>query len=528
MTIAAPITLASTMADRVGLLWPELLLLAAAMVVALMGLSKDRTIRGAVGPVSILAVLASGLLALFTGGADAAAAAGVPFPALAQWLKPMVALIAAGLMAVQGGFVDQALEAAIGRNAAAFNPLRAIRGEFHAFALFSIAGVMLLTTATDLIWIFLALELVSLPTYVMVAIGRGDRPGLEAAVKYFFLGAMATAIMLMGFALLYGATGSLQLDLIQNAFGAQAATGGIALLGVGGLMLASVGLFFKITAVPMHFYAPDVYEGAPLPVTAFLSFIPKVAGFVGLILVLGTAGLTAGELPRPIIALLWMAAILTMSLGNMGALLQRSMKRTMAYSSIAHSGYMLVALAAGTTDALDALLFYLFAYGVTTVATFGGLAVIQRAGGDADRFEDLAGLRRTHPWATAMIVLGALSFTGIPPLLGFFGKFWILTSAFEAGQIALCVFLVVNSLVSARYYLRFMATPVVAEPDSNATPTERNPSLAPVLASVAFGLALLVLPCFTGSIFGWVQRATDPAMGAAASAPAAAQSADSR
>lgn len=499
---------ATMMGARIGLLWPELILLAAAVVVAILGLSRSRTLRGSCGAVSIGALLIAGLAALTTGSTTTATELGVSYPAFAPWFKALVAVVGAGLVAVQGGFVDRPLEQAIDRNAESFNPLRAVRGEFAALTLFSVCGVMLLATATDLIWLFLALELVSLPTYVMVAIGRGDRAGLEAAVKYFFLGALATGVMLMGFALMYGAAGSLDLTLIRNAFGAQSMTTGLPLLAVAGLTMTLVGLCFKITAVPMHFYAPDVYEGAPLPVTAFLAFMPKAAGFVAMVLVLRTAGLGTPEgLPAPIHAILWMMAIITMCLGNIGALLQPSIKRTLAYSSIAHSGYMLVALVTGTADAVEALFFYLLAYAVTTVATFGGLSVIQRGGQDADRFEDLAGMRRAHPWATATIVMGALSFTGIPPLLGFVGKVWILTAAFEGGQVALAGFLVVNSLVSARYYLRFLSTPVVAEAESGAAPTTTNASLAPAMASVVFGAALLIVPFAAKPFVHWVEEA---------------------
>ncbi|MDA1008702.1 MAG: NADH-quinone oxidoreductase subunit N [Planctomycetota bacterium] len=496
------------MSSRLALLAPEMFLFGAAVVLSILGLSRSRSRRALVGPLAILSLVIAGVLSIVTFDLQKAESAGLLLPSLAMWLRPMVAFIAAGLMAISGDFVDQSLEASIAKSAAAFSPLRAVRGEFCAFALFSVTGVMLLATATDLIWLFLALELVSLPTYVMVAIARGDRPGLEAAVKYFFLGAMATGFLLYGFALLYGATGTMQLDDLRDIALAQLATGESSLLLVTGIVLSIVGLCFKITAVPMHFYAPDVYEGAPLPVTAFLSFIPKVAGFTALILLLSCIGLGTTGLPRSVVAVLWMMSLLTMTLGNIGALLQHSMKRTMAYSSIAHSGYMLVALVAGSHDAIDALLFYLFAYGVTTTATFGGLACIQRAGLDADRFEDLAGLRRTHPWATAMIALGALSFTGIPPLLGFFGKFWILVSAFEAGQVVLVGAVVLNSVVSAWYYLRFAATPIITEPAGRSSDVGQNTSRWPVAASIVFGCALVVLPVFVGPLMKSVQEST--------------------
>ncbi len=505
------------MSERLVLLLPEIIMLAGAIVVSVLGLSRGSVLRGAV-PLATMATLAAALIAtVLVHDPERAAAAGLPLPMLGLYGRALVASIGLLLVAVTIGSVDRRLEEAFAKGLAPFDPIRVLGGEFHAFLLFSLAGAMLVTVASDLIWLFLAIELSSLPTYIMVATSRGSRRAQEAAVKYFFLGAMSTAIMLYGFAMLYGAAGSLELLQIQAAFLGGAGETPIAVLGV---LMVVIGLCFKITAVPMHFYAPDVYEGASVPVTAFLSFVPKATGMFVLMSILAAVGWSADldspSLPPNIEAVLWMIAALTMTLGNLGALLQRSVKRMMAYSSIAHSGYMLVGIVAGPAfGGYDAVLLYLLVYGVTNVAVFGAIASIERRGQEIDSFDDLAGLRIRHPWAAAMLALGAGSLIGMPPLLGFWGKLDLFVAGLGAGQTELVVLMAVNSAVSAWYYLRLAGPPTIAPAGPQADSIERVPSRWPLVTAVAAGFGLFLLPLVLDPISKAASVAGPPPIAAA-------------
>ena len=233
------------------------------------------------------------------------------------------------------------------------------------------------------------------------------------------------------------------------------------LFGQLGMVLAIVGLCFKITAVPMHFYAPDVYQGAPTPVTGFISFIPKVTGFAAIIMLCAALGWSGHSviddagvkvpiegLPRAVHATLWVIAVLTMILGNVGALLQTSVKRLIAYSSIAHSGYMLVGVVAGTAGGIEAVLFYLATYGVANVAMFGALAGLERQGREIDALEDLGGMWKNHPGLATIMAIAAFSMVGLPPLFGFWGKLDIVIAGITAGEVPLVVVLMATSAVS--------------------------------------------------------------------------------
>jgi NADH-quinone oxidoreductase subunit N len=360
---------------------------------------------------------------------------------------------------------------------------------------------MLVCNANDLIWLFLALELTSLPTYIMVAISRPSRRAQEAAVKYFFLGAMASAVFLYGFALLYGSTGTMVLTEMRTAFAQQADGGGINTIGMIGMILAILGVGYKIAAVPMHFYAADVYEGAAAPVTAFLAFVPKTAGVIAMILLLSTVGWegTALEpgLPRPILTTLWMLAVLTMTLGNVGAILQKSVKRVLAYSSIAHSGYMLIGVIAGagsSASGINAVLFYLLAYGIMNTAAFAVLASLERRGQEIESMDDLAGLRLRHPMMAAVLAIASGSLLGVPPLLGFWGKFFLFVAGIKAGQIVLVVIACLNSAISAWYYLRLIALPIMAKPSAQAETIVPGPQPWPRVAAIVAAMLVVLLP----------------------------------
>jgi len=341
--------------------------------------------------------------------------------------------------------------------------LQATRGEFYALALFSASGMCLLAQATDLIVIFIALEVMSLAVYALCAyLRRGKRPA-EAAFKYFILGSFASAIFLYGAALAFGATGSTRIADVAAALRAGGPSGAGTLLFASVALLAS-GFGFKVAAVPFHMWVPDVYDGAPAPVTGFMAAGVKAAGFATLVRILVSGfGDPAAALGshgwRELV--IWLA-ILTMLTGNLLAVPQRSVKRMLAYSSIAHAGYLLVAVASmGTAapraDAAEGLLFYLAAYGATVIGAFGVVAVIERKLALSGRGDDLsswAGLSEKHPALAAAMSLFMISLAGVPPTAGFMAKVVVFRSAIEANLAPLAIFGVLTSAAGLYYYLR--------------------------------------------------------------------------
>lgn len=349
-------------------------------------------------------------------------------------------------------------------------------GEFYSLVLFSTSGMMLLVAAGNLIVVFLALELMSLSLYVLAGLFKRRPEASEASMKYFLLGVFASAFLLYGIALLYGAAGTANVDRIAAAVAANPRDP----LFVAGLGLLLVGFGFKIASVPFHMWAPDVYQGAPTSVTALIATGSKAAAF-GVLIRLVVTGLRAVEPDRTV--LLWVLAVVTMSVGNVAAIAQSNLKRMLAYSSVAHVGYMLVGLVAGTTEGLAAVLFYLLAYTFTTVGAFGVITLCERAGEEAVRVRDYAGLGRRHPVLALTLALFLLSLIGIPPLAGFVGKFYLFAAAVQAGYLWLAVIAVLNSAVAAYYYLRVVVTMYMEEPEGAG---------AAAMPSFAGGLALAI------------------------------------
>jgi NADH-quinone oxidoreductase subunit N len=493
---------APSILDKLPQIWPEIALLLAACVVMVMGLSRSLAVRRQTALIAGLGLAGAGILAWFSPAATG------PLPALLPYAKITIAGIGLLLLLLIAGTVDRTEEQQIAAGSIRFNPLRTNRAEFYAFFLFSLTGAMLCASADDLIWLFLALELTSLPTYIMVTISQTGRAGSrsqEAGVKYFFLGALGAAVFLYGFALLYGATGTTMLPEMARVFDESISP--IAMLG---MLLALIGVGFKIAAVPMHLYTPDVYEGAAAPISAFLAFVPKTAGFLAIVLLTSTIGWRYGaghSLPEAVRLTLWVMAFLTMTWGNVLAILQTNVKRILAYSSIAHSGYMLAGVIAGpgdggsiTTNGLAAVLFYLLAYGVMNLGAFAVLACLERPGPDGEAREietidDLRGLCATHPALGWSMVLCAASLLGLPPLLGFWGKVPLFTAAITAGEIPLVVVLGVNSAIAAFYYLRLVAYPLLEKPDGATAPARSTPFATRTIAAIlsAAGVVLLAI-----------------------------------
>jgi NADH-quinone oxidoreductase subunit N len=412
-------------------------------------------------------------------------------------------------------------------------------GEFFGLMLLSISGIFLVASSNDLILLFLGIELASIPTYIMVSISRPIPAAQEAGVKYFFLGAMAAAVMLFGFSYLYGTTGTINLNEIGNAFHGAVVSGtdGSPRLmpwAVLAVVMLAAGFAFKIAAVPLHFYAGDVYQGAATPVTAFLSFVPKASGMVALIKLIYAAGGNSWAAPEQLTKLLWIMAALTMSVGNTVALWQVNIKRLFAYSSIAHSGYMLVgltALCAGGIEAreqaLRGVLFYLAAYGIMNAGAFGVLMLLPARplrtwsgsftptppATTAETFDDIAGQGRRHPALGLGMAVCCFSLIGLPLTVGFFGKLYLIRPALTANLYWLVVITMINAAVSAAYYLKIVAAMFLRpEPDDAAaiattSATSPTPALRAAAAPMPI-MAAVVLSVFGTLLFGTVIPAT--------------------
>jgi NADH-quinone oxidoreductase subunit N len=459
---------------NVGALAPTLVLLGAAVLVLLLDLLPPRGDKTHLAVVSLAGVIGALLVALTRWGHGQ------------RGFRDMVVLDNYAL------FVDVVIA-----YAAALVILLSIdylgregvqSGEYYALVLFSASGMMLMASANDLVVVFLALELMSLCLYVLAGFFKQRLDSGEASMKYFLLGAFASSFLLYGIALTYGATGSTSFERI--ALAASGSSRDVVFLVGLGLML--VGLGFKISAAPFHMWAPDVYQGAPTSVTALIATGSKAAGFAALIRLL--LGALRGAQPDwgP---LAWGIAVLTMTLGNVVAISQSNLKRMLAYSSIAHVGYMLVGLVAGGVSGAGAILYYLFAYTFTTAGTFGVLSLCARAGEEAVEVEDYAGLARRNPLLAGMLTLFLLSLVGIPPLAGFVGKFYLFSAAVQRGFFWLAIIAVLNSAVAAYYYLRVIVYMYMREPEGVGATWAPSFAGGVALAVAAAGIVLLgVMP----------------------------------
>jgi NADH-quinone oxidoreductase subunit N len=356
-------------------------------------------------------------------------------------------------------------------------------GDYYGLLTFALAGMIVMASATDLVVIFLGLEIMSISVYVLAGAWRTQLRSNEAAMKYFLLGAFATGFLLYGIALIYGATGSFRLDQIAAAAPASPART-MLLTGVGMLVIA---FGFKVAAVPFHMWTPDVYEGAPTTVTALMAVAVKAAGFAAFVRVFlhGLGGLHADWS-----MLLWVVAAATMTVGNVLALAQTSVKRMLAYSSIAHAGYILVAIVAAGTTGGSAALFYLLVYSFMTLGAFGVVAAIGEAGEPNETLDDYAGLGFRRPLLGVTMTIFMLSLTGIPPLAGFAGKLYVFTAAVREGYYVLAVIGVLNSAISAGYYVRVLIAMYLTPGAEESGRLARQPYL---LTSIVVSAVLTVI-----------------------------------
>ncbi len=381
------------------------------------------------------------------------------------------------------------------------------RGEYMAMILLSLLGALLTASANDLLVLFFAIELVSIPTYVLIALSREDRRASEAAVKYFFLGALSAALFAYGLSFLYGAAGTTTIHTVTPTAATSTLPAGANLSGLAliGFLLVFGGLAFKVAAVPFHVYAPDVYEGAASPVTGMLGFVPKLAGFIALVKIMTAFN---WDLPTPVMWMLWVVAASSMTVGNVLALLQKNVKRMLAYSSIAHTGYMMIALMVGPVagrgpmhDGVAALLFYIAIYGAMNLGAFALLTAFRVSGRAVETLDDIAGLAVRAPLATFALAVCVFSLMGFPPTAGFLGKVYVFSSAFSLGYahpfqgplIALAIIGVINSAIAAAYYLKIVASAYIGRETEQPVPAGGT--------AVRVGLALCSIPMLI--LFAW-------------------------
>lgn len=380
------------------------------------------------------------------------------------------------------------------------------RGEYYVLLMFSVCGITLMSSASNLIIVFIALEILSIPLYVLAGFAWPDARSEEAAMKYFLLGAFASGFLLFGIALVYGATGTTDLAVLSKGL-----TRSPLLLIGSGLLL--VGLGFKVAVVPFHMWTPDVYEGAPTPVTGFMSVGAKVAGFAALVRVFVFA---LGALQADWVQVVAVVAALTMILGNLVAIMQNNLKRMLGYSSIAHAGYILMGVAAaadprGRELGVAGAMFYLLAYAFTNLGAFAVLAMLANKDGEDQSFNTYRGLARRNLPAAAAMAFFMLSLTGIPLTGGFVGKYYLFWSAVQADLIWLAIVGVLTSVVSAFYYLRVVIEMFMREPDQEVQPARYGSLNFSVALTSAATLILGVLP--TGFL-SLVQEAARVLLGA--------------
>ncbi|MFP5263606.1 MAG: NADH-quinone oxidoreductase subunit N [Blastocatellia bacterium] len=382
------------------------------------------------------------------------------------------------------------------------------RGEYYALILFAVTGMMFMASGIDLLTLFISLELMAISVYILVGYFRRDKKSNEASMKYFLLGAFSSGVLLYGISMVYGMTGSTNLQKIAAALPVVATTNfspmgqpaDMRYLVLMSMILMAAGMFFKVAAVPFHMWAPDAYEGAPTSVTAFMSVAVKAASFAmfGRLFLYGLpdlrgaiAGDAAANPPIPGLpgwaVLLGAVAAVTMVWGNLGALTQTNTKRLLAYSSISHAGYTLLGLIAGNERGYTGFIIYLFIYTLMNLGVFGCIIALRRRGIVGDRIEDLNGLMRKAPWLTVLMTIFLLSLGGIPPTAGFIGKFYLFAGLIETGNpwlVRLAILAVVMSAISLYYYIRFIRAMYI-EAEAEPQPVRLAPSLQIALCAAA-------------------------------------------
>ncbi len=417
---------------------PEIFLSVLAMALLLINVFRPGGQKSYLAYVSFIGIVATAVLVgAGWGGHIESFSGSVVLDNFATFFK-MIFLVAAGLTVL---ITDNYMERE-GCN----------HGELYPLILFAVVGMMLMASGTDLMTIFLGLEVMSVALYVLAGFNRGNKKSNEAGLKYFLLGAFSTGFMLYGMALIYGATGTTRLYKIAEVVGQMTLPSANILL-VAGMLLMMTGFAFKVAAAPFHMWTPDVYEGAPTPMTAFMSAGPKAAGFAALLRIFLVALPT---LQVEWSQVLWVLAVLTMTVGNITALRQDNIKRVLAYSSIAHAGYALVGFTAGNSAGTSGILFYMLSYAFMNIGAFAIIILVAKKGETNGNVSDFAGLGFKRPLLALAMTLFLFSLAGVPPAAGFIGKFYLFSGAIQEGYIWLAVIGVLNSAASVYYYLRIM------------------------------------------------------------------------
>ncbi|HEY8964785.1 MAG TPA: NADH-quinone oxidoreductase subunit NuoN [Alphaproteobacteria bacterium] len=368
------------------------------------------------------------------------------------------------------------------------------RFEYPVLMGFSMLGMFLMISANDFLALYVGLELSSLALYVMAAFNRNTAKSSEAGLKYFVLGAISSGLLLFGISLIYGFTGSTQFDVVGATLSAASVPAGVPVVVLFGMVLVLAGLAFKISAVPFHMWTPDVYDGAPTSVTAFFAIVPKVAAMALIVrLVMGPFEDLVSDW-QPVLVLM---AALSMTVGALAAIVQKNLKRLLAYSSIGNMGYALIGVAVGTAEGITSMIVYLSIYMVMTAGTFGIIMALRKSGFAVDQISDLSGLSKTKPGIAYGLAAIMFSLSGIPPLAGFFGKLYVFQSAVAAHAYVLAVFGVITSVVAAWYYLNIIRTMFFESAENLAEPVTVEcdaPLIAVVTLSLLFIVGFIVMP----------------------------------
>lgn len=462
--------------------YPELFLVTMACIIILVDVifgARAACNRCAVYGLSMLTLLGCALLTAFTSAGDATMTFSNMFvdDAFGDLLKLIIYGAVALVFVYSRGYLrDRGLD----------------KAEFYILMLFATLGMMVMISANHFLTVYLGLELMSLSTYSLIAMNRDSARSTEAAMKYFVLGALASGLLLYGMSMMYGATGTLEINGVLQALAMGQANGVILVFG---LVFLVAGLAFKLSVVPFHMWAPDVYDGSPTPMTLFIATAPKLAAFAMTVRLLVFGVIPLAEQWQP---MLLMMAILSIIIGNLAAIAQTNIKRMLAYSGISHMGFMLLALTTGVfnghaalaLEAYTSAFYYAVAYVLMSLAGFGILLLLSRAGYDVETLDDMKGLNQRSPWFAAMLMFVMFSMAGIPFFVGFFAKFSVLLSAIAAGLVWVAVLAVMFSLVGAFYYLRVVKNIYFDAPNDTA------PIVAPLDMRILLSLNGLAIAVF--------------------------------
>lgn len=480
---------------------PEIALAFLSVVILFLDLRLKESQRGTIAYVAAFGMLATAITPFaFAPNGEQYWGGMIRHDVLAQVFKVVVIIAGALTCLIAAGTRD------LGR-----------KGEFYLIIVVSTLGACLLSASADLIMIFIALETVSIPLYILASVKKSDNKSVESGMKYFLFGSFASAIMLYGFSLLYGFTNQTNIYLIQEALANPELGVGAAPVLVS-IVLIIVGFGFKISAVPFHFWTPDVYEGAPTPVTAFVSVASKAASFAVVVRFFSAAFPQSLVIDQTVIQQFWIAfmaaaAVISMIVGNVLALSQKNIKRLLAYSSIAQAGYTLIGVAAmqsQSAQGVASVTFYLIMYTFTNLLAFAVVAAFAEQTG-TENIADLAGLNRRNPWMALAMTVGLLSLGGIPPAAGFFGKFFLFNAAVEAGLVWLAIVGVLNAIVALYYYLVVIKVIYVDRSADEDKPINVAPAYAWVLGITT--IAVILLGVIPTAIYNWALMGASSLLG---------------